>query len=592
MDAWEALLAGPDGDFPRGPAPRPALPWRPWMIAMLLLACLVPRAVAAWNWDVLWGDSLHYRYASLCLEQGDFAQGFAEFGLNIYPIILIPLRHLGIDWQITGKYFGVLVASLTVLPLWGWLRRMFDDRLAVIACLVYALHGKLITISPLIIRDSTFWFLLVLYLYYIWRAVGELRIRFFLAAGLALTLAVHTRTEGWLLLVPLLGWGACRWFAVKGQRLRLAVGALLCVAVIPASVTAVNVTWLRGHPRWEFLRTTHIKFFVDWWNSATGMHLPAPQPDLVIPVKESAPTTSSVERNSFRSPVERNSFRLPETAAPPVAKSPPPLPSTLPPLSPILLPAAVPPEQSTPHWILTFKLLERLAKGCTWVGSVLLLVGLACGWRIFLRPEHLTLFCMNLLLLLISRIRYWTSGLDLRYFMPIVIVAVPWMALGLEYLIAAARWLLRRRGELAPRVSRILVAGLIAVVVVCGFLDAPMSAAYMRKHAALGNWIHDHAGPQPALAGSLDQLPLEAYYCQGHVALADLFSLHHCLMVPMPTALTQRTADVVILWNEENLAHEHLAIVEQRLTAYCGYRRVDPKELPAGADELMVFVRR
>ena len=59
----------------------------------------------------------------------------------------------------------MLIASLTVVPLWGWLRRMFDDRLAVIACLVYALHGKLIAISPLIIRDSTFWFLLVLTLY-------------------------------------------------------------------------------------------------------------------------------------------------------------------------------------------------------------------------------------------------------------------------------------------------------------------------------------------------------------------------------------------------------------------------------------------
>ena len=121
--------------------------------------------MAAWNWDVLWGDSLQYRYASICLERGDFEQGFTEFGLNLYPILLIPLRHLGIDWQIAGKCFGVLVASLTVAPLWGWLRRMFDDRLAVIACLVYALHGKLIAISPLIIRDSTFWFLLVLTLY-------------------------------------------------------------------------------------------------------------------------------------------------------------------------------------------------------------------------------------------------------------------------------------------------------------------------------------------------------------------------------------------------------------------------------------------
>src|SRR5580658_6123240 len=117
MDAWFGLLAAPSGDFPRGPAPSRPLPSRPWIVVLLLVMCLIPRAVAAWNWEVIWGDSLHYRYASTCLERGDFAEGFAEFGLNLYPLILIPLGHLGIDWQIAGKYFGVLVASITVVPL-------------------------------------------------------------------------------------------------------------------------------------------------------------------------------------------------------------------------------------------------------------------------------------------------------------------------------------------------------------------------------------------------------------------------------------------------------------------------------------------
>ena len=190
--------------------------------------------------------------------------------------------------------------------------------------------------------------------------------------------------------------------------------------MIPAAVTVVNFTWLREHPRWEFLRTTHSQMAVDWWNSVTGMHLPVPRAENVIPAQ--VPVLQAIPPPvAARSPAEK-----------PVAKTPPPFSS-------IIVPAVVPPEQSTPSWILTFKLLERLAKGYTWVGSFLLLVGLACGWRIFLRPEHLTLFCMNLLLLVISRIRYWASGLDLRYFMPMVIVSVPWMALGLEHVIAAAR---------------------------------------------------------------------------------------------------------------------------------------------------------
>ncbi len=540
---------------------------------MLLLVCLVPRAVAAWNWDVLWGDSLHYVYASLALEQGNFDEGFAEFGLNTYPLILIPLRHLGIDWQITGKYFGVLVASLAVLPLWGWLRRMFDDRLAVIACLVYALHGKLIAISPLIIRDSTFWLLMALTLYYVWRAVGELRIGFFLAAGAMLTLAVHTRTEGWLLLIPLLGWAACRWFTVGTRRLRLAVGVLLSLAVIPAAVSAVNITWLRENPRWEFLRTDHLQMAVDWWNSASGMHVRIPQREIAMPVP-----------NRF---LQTPPPRL-------VAASPPPGPAVQPspPLfASILVPAPIPPEQSRPGWVLTFKLLERLVKAYTWVGSVLLLVGLVCGWRIFLRPEHLTLFCMSLCLLVVSRIRYWAAGLDLRYFMPMVIVGAAWMALGLEHVIAVAWRLFERGGELSPRALRILLGSLIAVAVACSFLDAPMSAgAYMRKHVAMGNWIRKHARPEPAIVGNVDYLSLDTFYANGRVV--GIFLPRDRLALPMPVALTERKANVVVLWNEENIAHDCLTLIERRITGYCGYRRVEGKELPAGPDELMVFVRQ
>jgi len=504
------------------------------VLILLVLICLVPRAVAAWRWDVLWGDSLHYLQASVALERGDFDAGFAEFGLNTYPLILIPLRHLGIDWQIAGKWFGVLVASFTVLPLWGWLRRMFDDRLAMIACLVYALHGKLIAISPLIIRDSTFWFLLTLTLYYTWRAVGEVRIRLFFAAGVALTLAVFTRTEGWLLLIPLLGWAACRWPTAE-KRLRMVLGVLLCVAVIPAAVTVVNGTWLREHPRWEFVRTAHLHVAVDWWNSSTGLNLP---------VRRDATTTA--------------------------------------------VPAIELPERAMPSWILTFKLLERVVKACTWIGGLLLLIGMARAWRILLRPEHLTLVCMNLLLLLISRIRYGTVGLDLRYFMPLVIVGAAWMAIGLECLIATAIRLFTRWGQLSPRALRVVVVVVIVITVTCSFLDGTLAASItMRKHAALGRWIYSRAGPEPAIVGNLDDL--DTFYSNGHVV--GFLMPRDCLLAAMPPALTGGKADAVVIWNEEHLAQERFAVIERRITSCCGYRRVDANELPAGENELMVFVR-
>ena len=141
------------------------------------------------------------------------------------------------------------------------------------------------------------------------------------------------------------------------------------------------------------------------------------------------------------------------------------VPQKPPPLQSIILPATSPAEKSAPLWLLTFKLMERAAKGFTWVGSVLLLLGIAANWRTFLRPEHLVLLAMNVLLLVVSGIRYRSAGLDLRYFMPMVIVGLPWMALGGQYVVTGALRLLRRRGQLSIAAQRSFACGIAAVLI-------------------------------------------------------------------------------------------------------------------------------
>jgi hypothetical protein len=301
------------------------------------------------------------------------------------------------------------------------------------------------------------------------------------------------------------------------------------------------------------------------------MHLPAPTPDKVTPAQ-----------NPIQKPDgPPSAAESPETG--PRGKKPPVFPE-------VVVPEVAQAHQSTPSWLLTFKLLERLAKGLTWVGSILLLTGLACSWRIFLRPENLTLLCLNLLLLAITRIRYWTAGLDLRYFMPMVIIGVPWIALGLDNVLAGARWLFQRPKARSPRALKLLTGSLIAVAVTCSFLDGPLSAAaYMRKHAALGRWIASRLGPKTSIAGNFDNLSLEAYYSNGQVI--EIVWPRDCLLPQMPESIAAQKADVIALWNDEGIARQHLETIEARLTSSCGYRRVDERDLPAGKNELMVFVR-
>jgi hypothetical protein len=596
------------------------MPRRLGMVALLLAACFLPRAVAAWRWDVLWGDTLHYVHASLALERGDLKNGFAEFGLNLYPLMLIPLRHLGVDWQIAGKWFSVLVATLTVVPLWAWLRRMFDDRTALLACLVYALHGKLIAISPLIIRDSTFWLLLAMTLYYLWRAVDELHLGCYLAAGAALTLAVYTRTEGWLLLVPLLGWTACRWWRGAGwasqsvpqhltdsevrpatartcgnslgTRLRLVLGMLICLAVLPASLAVVNATWLRDRPHWEMLRANHWQIILEWWKTAEATK-PAPSTanDQQSP-PDAPPHTAEAHRTAVpETAPARSAAAAPAIKVESTASVPPPV--VLPPS--IVLPPPAPAEKSASRLLLAFKLLERAAKGFTWVGCVLLLAGIGFAWRTFLRPEHLTLLAMNLLLLVVSGIRYRSAGLDLRYFMPMVIVGLPWMALGGQFLVGGGLRLARRLGATSHAAQRVVAAVAVTVLVACSLLDAPLSAAaHMRRHAALGRWMREHAATAPTLAGNIDydDMSLDAFYAQGKFVGA--VGPRDCLLVPPPAVLARREADFLVLWNSEDLKREQLKLIEQRITGYYGYRRIPPSQLPPGEgeNEVMLFSKK
>ena len=226
----------------------------------MVLACFVPRAWIAYSWDLVWTDSITYLRAVEAIEHGDLQRAFDEAGLNTYPVILVAFRRLGIDWASGGKWLSVLMATAAVLPLFGWIRRQFDDQVAIVACLAYAVHGKLMAVSVLAIRDATFWFLFTLTLYLLWRAVTEVRLGLFLATGLAWTLAAHTRTEGWLLTIPVGLWSIFRLPAIRGRRLRLVLGTALCMAMVPLSITLVNATWLRHAPRWNPFRTPTSKF--------------------------------------------------------------------------------------------------------------------------------------------------------------------------------------------------------------------------------------------------------------------------------------------------------------------------------------------
>ena len=402
--------------------------------------------------------------------------------------------------------------------------------MALAACLCYALHGKLAAFSPLVMRDAPFWFLFILTLYLTWRAVVDMRVRWFLAAGAALTLTVHTRTEGWLLLIPWIGWFVGR-LSVRGISApgcyRLVAGTILGLAMIPLSVAIVNVTWLREHPHWELVRADHVQIVASWWHSwsesAAENHAPSARSTLPVPPAPSAPAPTV------------------DTPHEPVAIARNPSGLTI-----------------------DRKMAGRLIKAYTYVGGLLTLFGVLGHWRLILRRDHLPLALMNLALLATIHIRYSQAGLDLRYFMPIMLISLPWMAMGLfeayEWIArCTARWLVW-----TPARRRALAAGLAVLAATGSLADGKLAAGrMMHRHILAGEWIIEHFGPQQWIAENVEGMSLAAYFAKTQrVAAFDVLVENGAIL---PPAVESGHARVVLLWQEELGCEASIARAQERL---------------------------
>ena len=232
----------------------------------------------------------------------------------------------------------------------------------------------------------------------------------------------------------------------------------------------------------------------------------------------------------------------------------------------------------------------RLVKGLTYLFMILMFIGIGSSWRVFLRREHLVIFAMNVLLLASIRIRYAQAGIDIRYFMPIVLVGLPWAALGF---FQVAAWLVEwTRGLLAWTPSqRGILVGVLAVLAATGSLaEGRLAGAEpARRQMDLGLWILEHFGSQQILTGRVGRMRLVPLYSKG--VNGDDCDLRRCMEGDPPPTIGTKQADVLLFWRYE-VEPDGFARAEQRF-ASLGYRCVPSEDLPSDCGKrMLVFVRR
>ncbi len=517
------------GNSLAAPAPqRLHYPCRILVLSLLMLACVIPRALIALRLSSICPDGVLYIGLAEALKESRLRQAFEIMNLNIYPAVLALLNRLGLSWEMGGTIWGILISCLVILPLFGWVRRQFDDAVAVTACLLYAVHPVFIQWSPELIRDPTFWFFFALSLYLIWRAVVEVRIGLSLAAGLALSLAILTRFEGLLLFVPLGLWTFWRFRALNRGRdkAKLAAGWVLAFFALPALILLVNFTLLRHHSQWVTIRSSPLSFIGRWWN---GVFL-------------SAPVDAAANLHG---------------------------------------------QLYVPLGRMIAIYVPTLVKGLSPLFALLMLGGM-WGWRrVWARRDHQALFYTGLAIMLAAWIHAWCakSSCD-RYFLPMVLFGSPFAALGLMGLSAR---LLGLAGQLKSKVFLRPAAFAPAIIVACTGWCVAYSGPYDRRGAEveLAGWVRREYGPSPLIYGSEGVTAVVAYYAKANWATLAMYMDDAAVL----EQVKQLKPDVILLSStrRKNLSDTRQLISEIEKLEYIEIPRT---KLPRGTDDVLTVLCR
>ena len=436
------------------------------LITALIILCAIPRLLMMWRIDAVCNDAYYYISIADLLERGQFEGAFEYLNLNVYPVVLLLFHKLGIDWVTGGQLWGVFISSLVVAPLFGWVRHAFNDKVAIVACFLYAIQPQLIEISAEPIREPMFWFFFNLCLYFNWRSVTSMRWWMFVASGITFGLASYTRSEGWLLLLPILLWPIlCRvesWFV----RVRLMAGTCLSLAMIPALLVVVNVTLLRDHDRWEWGRYGNFSASWNW-------------------------LTTEADSADGPTPTRGPGINFAHVGG------------TTPPLASTSFARAIPAQQTTQmlasfepatEWPISIY-LDDLLNSLELPACVLLLTGLF-GWRHLLRKREYIVFVLMAACVFFGvwAKLHFSGGINGRYFFTGWFVLLPFAALGLLALAHRVSQL-QLRGFLAER-GRTVVGTLVVVMTLVSCGDAITSSHKSRqRQASLGRWLNAEYGP-------------------------------------------------------------------------------------------------
>ncbi len=121
------------------------------------------------NYYTINNDGVHYIQSARDFWSGNWLAGLDSFYPPLFPLMLAVAFPMTGEWELAGQFWPLILGVLIILPLYGLLRRLFGQKVALVALFCYAVSPNLAvyqsTIRSLISKSILGWLMLNLLLF-------------------------------------------------------------------------------------------------------------------------------------------------------------------------------------------------------------------------------------------------------------------------------------------------------------------------------------------------------------------------------------------------------------------------------------------
>jgi 4-amino-4-deoxy-L-arabinose transferase-like glycosyltransferase len=174
---------------------------------LIILAGIAVRAFAAIFTYVTNPDGMLYIQQAKAIYNGDrmLLRSCASF-VSSYPFLIAAVHWIFPSWIDSARVVSVFFGSMTLIPLYGLLRRFVDEQTGYLCVLLYAFMPVLVGGSADLVRDPICWFFLVSGLYFfVWQletgATFRRRLFYLISSYFLFLMAGWARPEAFMVLI-------------------------------------------------------------------------------------------------------------------------------------------------------------------------------------------------------------------------------------------------------------------------------------------------------------------------------------------------------------------------------------------------------